>query len=100
MVAGAAEIEHGIEVGCLTGRGEYGCHSALKLGYLGCHGIVGRIGKTGIEIAVFLKVKQTGHLFGGGILEGGALNDGEHTGFTVAGLPAALHTHGAFIHFI
>ena len=69
VVASLTDIEHCIEVGSLTRRSEHTAHATLKgIDFLG-YSIVGRIGKTGIEIAVVLKVEQTSHLFAGVVFE-------------------------------
>lgn len=97
MVAGGAEVEYGIEVGCLSGGGQDGCDTPFEFGYLGGYGVVCRVCESGIEIAAFLKVEEAGHLFGCGVFEGGALDDGEHAGLAVFRLPASLHANRACV---
>ena len=91
VVAGLADVEHCVEVGCLAAGGEHASHTAFQRGYLGCHGIVGGILQPCIEIAVFLQVEELGHLVGVVILEGGALDDGRLDGLAVAGLVAGMY---------
>ena len=92
MIAGLADVEHGIEVGSLSAAGEYGAYAPFEGCYFGCHGIVGWILQACVEIAFFLQVEEHGHFLGVIILESGALDDGEHAGVTVLGLPSCLHT--------
>ena len=94
MVALAGKVEHAEEGGGLPGRGEHGGRSALKLGYLGGHVVVGGVLKAGVEIAAGLEVEELAHVFAGIVLEGRALDDGDLAGFAVAGGVAALYAGG------
>ena len=98
MVAGFADVEHGIEAGGLSAGGEHGGDSAFELGYLGGYGVVGGVLQTSVEITAVLEVEQTRHLFAVVIFEGGALVDGEHAGLALLGLPSGLHTEGGGFH--
>ena len=98
MVAGLADIEHGVETGGLSAGGEHGGYTAFELSNLGGYGIVGGVLQTGVEIPAVLEVEQTRHLFAVVVFEGGALVDGEHTGLAFLGLPAGLHAKGGGFH--
>ena len=73
MIAGTADIEDRIEVGCLSGRGEHSAHTALESSYLLSHRIIGGICQSGIEIPLFLQVEQHRHLIAVIIFEGRTL---------------------------
>ena len=88
VVAGFTDVVDGIEVGCLSRGGQHGTHAAFECGNLGCHGVVGRVLQTGIEIAVLFQVEEACHLFAAAIFEGGALVDGEYTRLSVLGCPS------------
>ena len=71
VVACLTDIEHSIEIGCLTRTGEHSPYSTLEgADFLG-YGIIGRISKTGIEISFILQVEETRHLVAGLIPECG-----------------------------
>ena len=91
VVAGFADVEHRVEVSCLTGTCEHRSHTAFESGDFGSHGVVRRVLQTGVEVAASLQVEQVGHGVAGFILESGALVDGEDARFAVFRLPAALH---------
>lgn len=95
VVAGFTDVVDGIEVGCLSRGGQHGAHAAFECGNLGCHGVVGRVLQTGIEIAVLFQVEEACHLFAAAIFEGGALVDGEYTRLSVLGCPSCLDTQCA-----
>ncbi len=100
MVAGLAEVEDGIEVGCLAGGCQYGSDSPFESGYFGSYRVVGGVGEAGVEVSALFEVEKLCHLFRGGIFEGGALEDWEHAGLSVAGLPSPLHADRAEIMFL
>ena len=91
VVASFADVEHRVEVGCLTGTREHRSHTAFESGDFGSHGVVRRVLQTGVEGATGLQVEQVRHVVGGFVLESGALIDGEDARFAVFRLPAALH---------
>ena len=90
VIAAGADIEHGVEIGSLTGTGEHGGAAALQSRDFGGHHVAGGVLKPGVEVAFRLQVKELAHLLGGGIFEGRALHDGHLPGFTVAGGIARL----------
>jgi len=94
MVAGFADVEHGVEVCSLTGAGEHGGDTTFESGNLRSHGVVGRVLQTGVEVAAGLQVEQIRHVIGGFVLESGALVDGENARFAVLRLPTTLDTYG------
>ena len=100
MVAGRAEVEDSIEIGSLSGGGEYSCDATFEFCYLCSYCIIGGVGKACIEIAALLKVEESGHLFGCGIFESSALYDGEHPWLTVFRFPTSLHANRAGIQII
>ena len=91
VVARLADVEHGEEVRRLTGTREHRCHTAFHGRNLGCHGIVGGVLQTRVEVATGLQVEQVGHRVAGLVLESGALVDGKDARFAVFRLPAALY---------
>ena len=91
VVACLTDIEDCIEVGGLTRRGQHGTHTALEGSNLLCHGIVGGVGQTGVEITSILKVKELGHLVACLITEGGTLIDGQLLGFALGCFPTAMY---------
>ncbi len=94
VVAGLADVEHGIEVGSLTAAGEHASHASFEGGDFLCHGIVGGILQTCIEIALFLQVEELCHFVGVIILESGALDDGHLYGLAILGFVSGLHAKG------
>ena len=72
---------------------------AFKLGYLGGHAVAGGILQARVEISFLLEVEQHSHLLARIILEGRALDYGQNPGFSVPGLPAALHANGRNLMF-
>jgi len=94
VVAGFADVEHGVEVCSLTGAREHRSHATFESGDLGSHCIVGRVLQTGVEVAAGLQVEEVRHVIGGFVLESGALVDGENARFAVLRLPTALDTYG------
>ena len=94
MVAGLTDVEDGIEIGSLSAAGEHCAHTALERGNLAGHGIVGGVLQTGIEIAFLLQVEEHGHLLRIIIFERRTLNNGQHAGVAVLGLPSCLYAKG------
>ena len=103
VIAAGGDIEHGVEIGCLTGAGEHGGSTAFQGGYFFSHRVAGGIGKTGIEITLGFQIEQLAHILGGGVFEGGTLNNGDLPGFAagraVAGLNAQCFSAKALIHW-
>ena len=91
MVAGAADIQAGEQIGCLPRGGQHRTHAAFQVGDLGGYVVVGRVLETGVEIPALLQVEQPAHLVGSLIFEGRALDDRNLSGFPFAGLVARLH---------
>ena len=100
VVAGLTDVEDGIEVGCLTRRGQHSAHTAFEGGNLRGHRVVGGILQASVEVALLLQVEEVGHFFRVVILERGALDDGEHARFAVLGLPACLYAERGAFHFL
>ena len=100
MVARLADVEDGEEVGVLAAGKQLGPYAAFQSGEFGGHGVHGRIGQTGIEIARVFQVKQTAHLLAGLILESCTLNNRDLSRLPLAGLVAGLHAQGANIDFL
>jgi hypothetical protein len=98
VVACFAEVEQGKEVCSLTAGSEHSGSAAFQLADLLSHKVAGGVLQTGIEVAVSFQIEQLAHVFAGGILEGGGLNNGDLAGFAVAGGVTALHTDGITIH--
>ena len=94
MVATLTDVEHGVEVGRLSRRGEHACHATLEGCNLGRYGIVRGVLQAGIEIAAVLKVEEAGHLLAVVVLECGALINGQHARLALLGCPALLHAEG------
>ena len=94
MIAGLADVEYGIEIGCLSGRCQHGAYATFQNGDLGCDSIVCRVLQAGIEISALFQVEEFGHLFTGVILECRALIDGQDARFSLFRLPASLHAEG------
>ena len=92
VVAGLADVKHGVEGGCLAAGGKHGGHTAFERCYFGGHGVVGGVLQASIEVALVLQVEETGHLLAIIILKGSALVDRQDARLTLLGLPAALHT--------
>ena len=99
MIAGLTDIEHGIEVGSLSGGRQHTPYAAFEGVDLGSHSIVGGICQTGVEIALFFQVEETRHLFAGVILERGALIDRQLLGLAFRRFPTAMDTEGFEILF-
>ena len=91
VVAGFADVEHGVEVCGLTGTREHSGYTTFESGDLVSDSVVGRVLQTGVEVAGSLQVEQVGHVIGCFVLERGALVDGEYTRFAVFRLPTALN---------
>ena len=94
VVTRFADVEDGVEVGCLTGAREHRSHTTFESGNLVSDSVVGRVLQTGVEVAGSLQVEQVGHVVGRFVLERGALVDGENARFAVLRLPTALNTYG------
>ena len=99
MVARLTNIEYCIEISSLTATCQHATHTAFKGIYLLCHSIHSGIGKTGIEIAAFLKVEELCHLFARIVLESGTLIDRQLLGLALSGLPSAVNADGVEILF-
>ena len=94
VFAGTDDVKQGDEAGRLAGRGEHGAHAAFH----GCDFILhrrqGGVCQAGIEETVLFQIEEPSHLFGGFILIGGALVNGQDAGLAVFRLPALLHAFG------
>ena len=100
MVASLADVEDGIEIGCLTRRGQYGTDTTFEGCNLLSHSVVGGVSQTGVEVAILLQVEEVGHLLCIVILERGALDDREYARFTILGLPACLYAECGGFEFL
>ena len=94
VVSGAGYVDDGKEVGGLAGRGEDGTHAAFQGIDLGGCLVHRGVLEAGIEVAGFLQVEQAGHLVGGLVFEGGALDDGNLPGLAFPGLVACVDAEG------
>ena len=94
MVTCLANVEQGIEVGCLSGSRQHRAYAPFQSGDLGCDSIVCRVLQAGVEISAFFEVEEFGHLFAGVILECRTLIDGQDARFSLFRLPASLHAEG------
>jgi len=90
MIPGAADIKNGKVIGSLAGGGQHGSHASLQLADFLCHCVVGGVGQSRIKISVLLQIEQTAHLLAAGIFKCSALVNGQHSGLSVAGIPASL----------
>ena len=95
MIPAGGDVEHGIEIGRLTGGGEHGRRAALQRRDFGCHCVVGGILQPGVEIAAGLQIEELPHVAAGSVFEGGALNDRHLPGFAAAGSIACLYAFGS-----
>ena len=91
MVSGIGDIENGIEVGSLAGRGQHRGSAALQGADPRRHRVIGGVLQPGIEITGGFQVKELAHVLAGIILEGGGLDDRDLAGFTVFRRIAALY---------
>ena len=98
MVTSLADVEYGVEIGRLAAAGQHGPYTTFQGCNLGCHGIVGGVLQTGIEIAVILQVEEAGHLFAGFIFKGCALVNGQNARFSFLGIPTGLYAERFLIH--
>ena len=94
MVAAGGDIEDGEEHRRHAGRRQHSRRAALQCTDFGRHVVTGGVFQAGIEIAVFLQVKQPSQGLAAVIAEGGGLDDGDGSGFAVAGDIAALEAAG------
>ena len=94
MVAAGSDVKKRVEVGCLTGAGKHGGGAALHGADLGCHHVAGGVLKPGVEIAAGFQVEELAHILTGGILEGGALINGDLAGLAIFGAVAGLDSQG------
>ena len=90
VIPGAADIKNSKVIGSLARGGQHGSHASLQLADLFRHCVVGGIGQSRIKISVFLQIEQTAHLLAAGIFKCSALVNGQHSGLSVAGIPASL----------
>ena len=94
MVACLADVEDGVEVGCLTAGGQHGTHTAFQGGYLAGHRIVRGVGQSGIEITLVFEVEEACHLLACLVAECGTLVDGQLLWFALFGFPSTLYADG------
>ena len=94
MIAAGGDIEHGVEVGRLTGGGQHGGSTALQSANLGRNMVAGGILQTGVEVAAGLQIKQLAHSLAGLVAEGGRLNDGDVAGLAVVGAVTRVEAVG------
>ena len=92
MVASLADIEYRIEVRGLSATGQHAAHAPFQSRDLGCHGIVGGVLQTGVEIPFFLQIEQLRHLVRVVILKCRTLNNRQFNRLTILRLVSSLHT--------
>ena len=100
VVAAAGNVEHRQEIGRLTGAGQHGGAASLQGADFRRHCVAGRIGQTGVEIAVRLQVEQLAHVLRSSIFERGALHNGNLAGFAVSGLVPSLNAQSFRTQFL
>ena len=94
VVARVGDVEDGIEVGCLAGRGQHGRGAAFQGADAGRHRVVGGVLQAGIEITGGFQVKELAHILTGIIFEGGGLDNRDLAGLTVLRCITALYAKG------
>ena len=100
MVARLADVEDGIEVGCLTRRGQHSGNTALHCADFCGNSIVGGVLQTGVEIALGFKVEKLSHIVAGVVFKGRALINGELSGFALLRSIAFVYASGFDFHII
>ena len=91
VVACLTDIENGIEVGSLAGRGQHSTHTAFQCCDFCGDGIIGGVLQACIEISRIFQIEQTRHLFAGVILECGTLINRQNARFAFFRSPACLY---------
>ena len=91
MVARLAEVEDGEKRGRLAGGGDQRADAAFERGDLVLDAFEGGVAQARVEMAGNFQVEELAEVVGGVVLEGGALEDGQHARLAVLGLPAGLH---------
>ena len=99
MVSIFTDIEDGIIVGCLPGRGQHRRCAAFELTDFLCHKVIRRILQPGIEISAVLQIKEPAHLVACIVFECRALINRQHPGFSFLWLPAGLDTFCLYLIF-
>ena len=69
VVACLTDIENGIEVGSLAGRGQHSTHTTFQCCDFCGDGVIGGVLQACIEISRIFQIEQTRHLFAGVILD-------------------------------
>lgn len=100
MVARFADVEDGKKVGSLSRAGEHSGNTAFEFRYFLSDGIVRRILKTRVEIAICLEIEEVRHLGARVVLESRALVNGENPRFTFLGRPSGLDAQGFVVEFL
>ena len=100
VVTAGCDVEHGVEVGSLTGAGEHGSSAAFQGSDPGSHHVAGGVLEPGVEVAFGFQIKELAHVLRGSVLEGGALNDGDLTGLAAHGGVAGLDAKGFGMQFL
>ena len=94
MVSCGHDIEEGIEDCGHAGRNEDAACSSFKRRNLTRDRVVGRVGKTRIEIPGRLKVEELAHFLAGFIPERRTRNNRQLTGFAALRTSATLNANG------
>ena len=92
MVTRTADIKCSKVIGCLAGGCEHCRNTALQFTDFCRNRIICRVCQSCIKISILLKIKETSHLFAGGIFKGCALVNREHPWFSILRSPSALDT--------
>ncbi len=90
MVARAAQVQAGEEVGRLAGRSEHAGYAAFQGGELGGYDVVGGVLQPGIEIAAFFQVEEPAHLVRCFVFKGRTLINGYLARFSLSGVVACM----------
>ena len=88
------DVEDGKEGGRLPGRGDQRADAAFERGDLVFDAFEGGVAQARVEMAGHFEVEQLAEDFGGIVLEGRALEDGQDARVAVFRLPAGLHAAG------
>ena len=91
VLSRAGDVQYRKKVGGLSRRSQNRTDTAFKRRYFLFHGVKRRVGKTGIEKALFFQIEKVADIRGGIIFVSCALNNGKNTRFAALRLVTALH---------
>ena len=94
MVSCLADIENGIEVGCLTAGSQHSGYTTFEGGNLSGNSVVRRVLQAGVEVTAVFQIEEACHLLAGIIFESGTLVDGQHAWFALFRRPSCLYAQG------